>query len=144
MPRRHLSAIEVARVVSLLQQGYSQVEVAAAMEVSQSVISRAFARFNESGDYNHRLNRGRQRITTERDDRAIVREVRRHPTVHSHSSVSKSPTTISTTTHFSFNSSKSLSRARTTCSMSKSGTYAQFETSSKPIGLCTWPSPSGS
>lgn len=82
MLRRHLSATDVARIVTLLQQGYSQVEVAASMGVSQSVVSRAYARFNTTQSYDRRPGQGRQRITTERDDRAIIREARRNPTAH--------------------------------------------------------------
>lgn len=84
MPRRHLSATDVAHIVALLRQGHSQVEVAATMGVSQSVISRAYARFNETQNYDRRPGQGRQRITTERDDRAIVRQARQNPTVHAH------------------------------------------------------------
>ncbi|KAK0157223.1 hypothetical protein PV328_011732, partial [Microctonus aethiopoides] len=45
------------------------VEVVATIDLSQSVISRASARFNETGYYNRRLCQGRQRITTERNTR---------------------------------------------------------------------------
>lgn len=82
MPRRHLSTTDVARIVTLLEEGRSQVEVAARMGVSQSVISRAYARFNETQTYDRRPGQGRRRITTVRDDRAIVRLSRREPTAH--------------------------------------------------------------
>ena len=87
MPRRYLSATDVARVVTLLQEGYNQVQVAATMGVSQSVVSRAYTRFNETQSYERCPGQGRRRITTERDDRAIVRWARREPTVHAHTIV---------------------------------------------------------
>lgn len=47
-------------------------EVAATMGVSQSVVSYANAQFYETHLYDRRPGHGRHRITTERDDRAIV------------------------------------------------------------------------
>jgi len=43
MVRRQLSEPEVARLVTLIEEGYSQRAVAIQMGVSQSVVSRAYA-----------------------------------------------------------------------------------------------------
>ncbi|CAH2101105.1 unnamed protein product [Euphydryas editha] len=57
------------------------------MGMSQSVVSPAYARFNATQSYDRRPGQGRRRITTERDDRAIIREARRNPTAHAHTIV---------------------------------------------------------
>lgn len=79
MVRRYLSEVEVARMVTLIQEGYSQREVATRMGVSQSVVSRAYTRYQETNRFDRRPGQGRHRVTDPRDDRAIVREVRRQP-----------------------------------------------------------------
>lgn len=82
MVRRYLSEPEVARLVTLIEEGYTHRAVADRMGVSQSVVSRAYARYLETAGYNRRPGQGRHRVTTRRDDRAIVRHVRREPFVH--------------------------------------------------------------
>ncbi|KAF2889745.1 hypothetical protein ILUMI_16428 [Ignelater luminosus] len=57
MVRRHLSEPEVARIVTLVEEGYT---------------------YRAVGD-----RMGRHRVTTRPDDRAIIRHVRREPFVHS-------------------------------------------------------------
>jgi len=79
MVRRQLSEPEVARLVTLIEEGYSQRAVAIQMGVSQSVVSRAYARYQETNGYKRRPGQGRHRVTTLRDDRAIVRQVRHEP-----------------------------------------------------------------
>lgn len=79
MVRRHLSEPEVVRLVTLIEEGYSQHAVAIRMGVSQSVVSRAYARYQETNRYNRRPGQGCHRVTTPRDDRAIVQQVRREP-----------------------------------------------------------------
>lgn len=85
MVRRHLSEPEVARLITLLDEGNSQRDVAIRMGVSQSVVSRAYARYRETNEYNRRSGQGRHRVTTVRDDRAIVRQVRREPFLNANS-----------------------------------------------------------
>lgn len=82
MPRRHLSDAEVARLVTLVEEGYTHRNVAGRMGVSQSVVSRAYARYRETNRLGRRPGQGRHRVTDDRDDRAIVRQVRRDPFVN--------------------------------------------------------------
>lgn len=82
MVRRHLSEVEVARLVTLIDEGYTQHAVAIRMGVSQSVVSRAYTRYQETNQYHRRPGQGRHRVTNARDDRTIVREVRRQPFVN--------------------------------------------------------------
>ncbi|EFN64074.1 hypothetical protein EAG_00079, partial [Camponotus floridanus] len=49
--------------------------------VSPSVVSRAYNRYLETGGYERRAGQGRHRVTTRRDDRAIILEARREPFV---------------------------------------------------------------
>lgn len=69
--RRHLQPHEVARVVQMLEDGFTQRDVAAAFGVSQSVVSRAWNRYVATGGYNRRPGQGRLRCTTARQDRYI-------------------------------------------------------------------------
>lgn len=61
-----------AQVVTLLQQGLSQREVARALHMSQSAVSRVNRRYQESGIFHRRRGSGRRSSTSERDDRFIV------------------------------------------------------------------------
>lgn len=81
MPRRHLSAPQVAQIVTLVEEGYSYRQVGDRMDISSSVVSRAYNRYLETGDYQRRVGQGRRRATNPRDDRAIVRRVRQEPFV---------------------------------------------------------------
>lgn len=78
MIRRHLSEPEVARLVTLLQEGYSQRDVATRMGVSQSFVSRTHARYRETDQYNRRPGQGRHPVPTVRDDRAIYCSTKIH------------------------------------------------------------------
>lgn len=82
MVRRHLLEVEVARLVTNIDEGYTQRAVAIRMGVSQSVVSRAYTRYQETNQYRRRPGQGRHRVTNARDDRAIVREVRGQPFVN--------------------------------------------------------------
>lgn len=81
MPRRHLSVPEVAQLVTLVQEGYRYREVGDRLGISSSVVSRAYNRYLETAGYERRAGQGRHRVTTRRDDRAIVRRVRQEPFV---------------------------------------------------------------
>lgn len=77
--RRHLSEPEIARLVTLVEEGYSYRVVGDMMHVSPSVVSRAYNRYLELAGYGRRSGQGRRRSTTPRDDRAMIRENRRDP-----------------------------------------------------------------
>ncbi|GFX43011.1 transposable element Tcb2 transposase [Trichonephila clavipes] len=76
--RSHLIDSEAWRVVGRLEGGQTQVEVAQAIGVSQSVISRIWNRFLETGSAGRRPGQGRRRATTPNKDRYLVLTARRH------------------------------------------------------------------
>ena len=69
--RRHLSEPDTARIVQLLEDGQSQRQVAMRFEISQSVVSRIWTRFRETGRYTRRPGQGRHRMTTPQEDRYL-------------------------------------------------------------------------
>ncbi|GFY27915.1 HTH_Tnp_Tc3_2 domain-containing protein [Trichonephila clavipes] len=75
--RSHLTDSEAWRVVGRLEGGQIQV-VAQAIGVSQSVISRIWNRFLETGSAGRRPGQGRRRATTPNEDRYLVLTARRH------------------------------------------------------------------
>ncbi|GFW80649.1 transposable element Tcb2 transposase [Trichonephila clavipes] len=76
--RSHLTDSEAWRVVGRLEEGKTQTEVAQAIGVSQSVISRIWNRFLETGSAGRRPGQGRRRTTTPNEDRYLVLTARRH------------------------------------------------------------------
>ncbi|GFT06001.1 transposable element Tcb2 transposase [Trichonephila clavipes] len=74
----HLTNSEAWRVVGRLEGGQTQAEVAQAIEVSQSVISRISNCFLETGNAGRRPGQGRRRATTPNKDRYLVLTARRH------------------------------------------------------------------
>ncbi|GFW38812.1 transposable element Tcb2 transposase [Trichonephila clavipes] len=76
--RSHLTDSEAWRVVGRLEGGQTQAEVAQAIGVSQSVISRIWNRFLETGNAGRRPRQGRRRATTPNEDRYLVLTARRH------------------------------------------------------------------
>ena len=80
--RRRLTTEELSRAMGMLEYGPSQRRVANVFGVSQSVISRAWNRFQTSGTATQRHGGGRQRATTPRQDRFLVVQARRHPFVN--------------------------------------------------------------
>ncbi|GFW58003.1 transposable element Tcb2 transposase [Trichonephila clavipes] len=76
--RSHLTDSEAWRVVGKLEGGQTQAEVAQAIGVSQSVISRIWNRFLETGSAGRRPGQGRRRATTPNEDRYLVLTTRRH------------------------------------------------------------------
>ncbi|GFY01085.1 HTH_Tnp_Tc3_2 domain-containing protein [Trichonephila clavipes] len=76
--RSHLTDSEAWRVVGRLERGQTQAEVAQAIGVSQSVISRIWNRFLEIGSAGRRPGQGRRRATTPNEDRYLVLTARRH------------------------------------------------------------------
>ncbi|GFV53087.1 hypothetical protein TNCV_2893191 [Trichonephila clavipes] len=63
---------EVWRVVGRLEKGQTHAEVAQAIGVSQSMISRIWNRFLETGSAGRRPGQGRRWETTPNEDRYLV------------------------------------------------------------------------
>ncbi|GFX66519.1 transposable element Tcb2 transposase, partial [Trichonephila clavipes] len=79
MPQRsHLTDSEAWRVVGRLEGGQTQAEVAQAIGVSQSVISRIWNRFLETGSAGRRPRQGHRRATMPNEDSYLVLTARRH------------------------------------------------------------------
>ena len=76
--KRRLSADNMNRAIGMLQAGCDQRQVATTFNVSQSVISRMWNRFQTLGRVSRRYGGGRQRVTTLRQDRFLVIQARRH------------------------------------------------------------------
>ncbi|CAH1366587.1 unnamed protein product [Tenebrio molitor] len=64
MPLRHLTSDEANQAIGILQMGIRQVEIAERFEVSQSVISRLWTRYRDTGSIRRRRGQGRRRCTT--------------------------------------------------------------------------------
>ncbi|GFS55114.1 transposable element Tcb2 transposase [Trichonephila clavipes] len=100
--RSHLTDSEAWSVVGSLEGDQTQAEVAQAIGVSQSVISRIWNLFLETGSAGRRQGQGRRRATMPNEDRYLVLTARRHRNMnatllqqHLHSATS---TTVSTQT----------------------------------------------
>ena len=81
MPRgqfkNRLSPEEMNRGVRILESGVSQRRVAGILNVSQSVVSRMWNRHLTHGNPSHRRGGGRDRATTQRQDRFLLIQSRR-------------------------------------------------------------------
>ncbi|GFS55118.1 transposable element Tcb2 transposase [Trichonephila clavipes] len=100
--RSHLTDSEAWRAVGRLEGGQTQAEVAQAIGVSQSAISRIWNRFLETGSAGRRQGQDRRRATTFNEDGYLVLTARRHRNMnttllqqHLHSATG---TTVSTQT----------------------------------------------
>ncbi|GFV13573.1 transposable element Tcb2 transposase [Trichonephila clavipes] len=80
--RSHLTDSEAWRVVGRLEGGQTQAEVAQAIGVSQSVISRIWNCFLETGSAGRRPGQGRRLATTPNEDRYLVLTARRHQNIN--------------------------------------------------------------
>lgn len=69
--RRSLQHTQVAQVVQLIQDGTSMRAVARRFAVSVSVVSRAWRRYQETGQYIRRCGGGRRRTTTQQQERYL-------------------------------------------------------------------------
>ncbi|KAI3357866.1 hypothetical protein L3Q82_016261, partial [Scortum barcoo] len=69
--RRSLQPTQVAQVVQLIQDGTSMRAVARRFAVSVSIVSRAWRRYQETGQYIRRRGGGRRRATTQQQDRYL-------------------------------------------------------------------------
>lgn len=68
---RNLSPEECAAAIALVETGLPQVQVALRFGVTQSAISRALTRYRETGTNQRRAGQGRQRMTTNNQDRFL-------------------------------------------------------------------------
>ncbi|GFV37032.1 HTH_Tnp_Tc3_2 domain-containing protein [Trichonephila clavipes] len=80
--RSHLTDSEAWRVVCRLEGGQTQDEVVQAIGVSQSVLSRIWNRFLETGSAGRRPGQGRRRATTNNEDRYLVLTARGHRNIN--------------------------------------------------------------
>uniref|UniRef100_A0A8C7SD56 Tc1-like transposase DDE domain-containing protein n=1 Tax=Oncorhynchus mykiss TaxID=8022 RepID=A0A8C7SD56_ONCMY len=69
--RRSLQPTQVAQIVRLIQDGTSMRAVARRFAVSVSVVSRAWRRYQETGQYIRTRGGGRRRATTQQQDRYL-------------------------------------------------------------------------
>ncbi|GFW84812.1 transposable element Tcb2 transposase [Trichonephila clavipes] len=76
--RSHLTESEAWRVVGRLEGGHTQAEVAQAIGVSQTVISRIWNHLLETGSAGRRPGQRRRRATTPNEDRYLVLTAWRH------------------------------------------------------------------
>ncbi|GFV66748.1 transposable element Tcb2 transposase [Trichonephila clavipes] len=76
--RSHLTDLEAWRIVGRLEGGQTQTEVAQAIGVSRSGISRIWNHFLETGSAGRRPGQGRRRATTPNEDHYLVLTARRH------------------------------------------------------------------
>lgn len=74
--RRHLHPDEMNRAVGMLEVGVRQVDVAERLGTTQSVISRLWRRYRDTGNPRER-HLGRRRVTTAIQDRYITLQARR-------------------------------------------------------------------
>ena len=77
--RRRLTTEQLGRCIGMLDAGYSQRDVANALNVNQSVVNRTWNRQHTFGTAAHRHGGGRQRSTTQRQDHFVALRARCHP-----------------------------------------------------------------
>lgn len=73
-----ITVAQVAQAVLLTDEGRTQREVAAILNVPRTTLRRAFTRYRETGLYTRRPGSGRVRCTSARDDRFIIMAVLRN------------------------------------------------------------------
>ena len=73
-----LTSAQVAQAVALIDQGMTQTEVAAALNLPRSSMQYVLKRYQETGRYTRRPDTGGQMCTSARDDRFIVLEILRN------------------------------------------------------------------
>ncbi|XP_070516617.1 paired box protein Pax-2a-like [Cardiocondyla obscurior] len=77
---RPLSQVKRAQIIALMKEGFSQSYTARQLGINQSIVSRIWRRYQETGNLLPEQTQGRERITTVRKDRAIVNFTIRNPT----------------------------------------------------------------
>ena len=70
---RRLTHDDRVKIVVLREEGYSLAEIAARVRCSKSGVSKTLSRVRVTGSVNDRKRSGRPRITSPRDDRALVK-----------------------------------------------------------------------
>lgn len=79
--RRRLTDRQRWQAIGQLDRGERQVDVAARFGVSQSVVSRLYQRYHQTGEVTERHGRGRKRATSRADDRYIINQSLRSRTL---------------------------------------------------------------
>lgn len=75
MPKKfELSAEQRLKIKILHEQGMSQVKIAREVKCSRCAVQYAINRFQETGSHENRPRTGRKRVTTDRDDRLLIRQ----------------------------------------------------------------------
>ncbi|XP_013191347.1 uncharacterized protein LOC106135546 [Amyelois transitella] len=75
MPKKSKITIENRVKIELLhEQGRSQKEIAKLVKCSRCAVQSAIKRFTETGTHDNKPRAGRKRVTTDREDRKLVRE----------------------------------------------------------------------
>ena len=69
---RHLTEVQVARAVTLIQEGWTFRCVALDLNVSQSVIHRLWNHYDRTGQFTSRVGQGHGRMTTPQDDQYLT------------------------------------------------------------------------
>lgn len=77
--RRKLTLPQSYRALGIIESGLRQIDVAEALGLSQSVISRLANRMRATGVANERPRSGRPKKTSPVDDRFLILQARRHP-----------------------------------------------------------------
>lgn len=83
MARNRLAVNELQNIIRLINEGYSQSEVARIFHISQSVVSRTVHRFRETGTTAYRHGGGREQKLNARQRRYVVPRARRFRTQNS-------------------------------------------------------------
>ncbi|GFV30999.1 transposable element Tcb2 transposase [Trichonephila clavipes] len=113
--RIHLTDSEAWRVVGRLEGGQTQAEIAQAIGVSQSVTSRIWNRFLETGSAGRRPGKGRRRATTPNEDRYLLLTARRHRNMNA-TLLQQHLRSATGTTGFNSDSPKPVPWCRSVCS----------------------------
>lgn len=75
MPKKaELSAEQRLKIKILHEQGMSQVKIAREVKCSRCAVQYALNRFKEIGTHENRPRTGRRKITTDREDRLLIRQ----------------------------------------------------------------------
>ncbi|XP_070511622.1 paired box pox-meso protein-like [Cardiocondyla obscurior] len=77
---RPLCQVKRAQIIALMREGFSQLYTARQLGINHSIVSRIWRRYQETGNLLPKQRQGRERITTVREDRAIVNFTIRNPT----------------------------------------------------------------
>ena len=72
-PKKQLSEIKRAQIVTLSGEGYSQVEIARKMECSRKGVQTTIKRYKETKSFKNRKGQGRKKSTTTREDKSLKR-----------------------------------------------------------------------